>query len=372
MGILINRNLRDCGTLDHVDRIAFGGEHHAKGGVLVIPSELRGFAVKNGIDAGTEVGSEFRQHHFGFRIAEAGVELDDLRTVGSGDQTRIQNAGERCAFVGHGFDGRFDDGLNGGVDHILADLRHRAVGAHAAGVRALVLVVGALVILRNRHRPEVGAVHEAHQREFLSFEEVFDNHFGTGVTETVIDENIFQSGNGGFLIHRNGHAFARSQTVSLDHDRGTMFAHVGCGTVQVVEGLILCGRNVVTFHKLLGEILGALDLGGGLIRAERLDAGCGEIVDDAFDQRHFRTDEYPVVVVVLHEFDQRGMVGRIELRSADAVQFHARIARGHGDLADTAATHQRVRDGVLARAGTDNQNLHISSYHCPRRGVATK
>ena len=40
--------------------------------------------------------------------------------------------------------------------------------------------------------------------------------------------------------------------------------------------------------------------------------------------------------------------------------------------ADTAATHQRVRDGVLARAGTDNQNLHISSYHCPRRGVATK
>ena len=60
-----------------------------------------------------------------------------------------------------------------------------------------------------------------------------------------------------------------------------MFTHISGGTLQIVERLILCGRNVVTFHQLLGEILGTLDLRGGLARTKRLDASSREIVDDA-------------------------------------------------------------------------------------------
>ena len=221
------------------------------------------------------------------------------------------------------------------------------------------------MILRNRHRPEIGAVHKAHQREFLTLKEILDNHLRAGVAEAVVHENVLQSGDGGLLIHRHGHALACGQAIGLDDDRRAMLAHISGGTLQIVERLVLRGRNVVTFHKLLGEVLGTLDLRGGLVRAERLDAGGREIVDDAFDKRHFRSDEHPVVTIVLHEIDERRMIGRVELRGADAVKLHARIAWGHSDLADVAATHERVGDGMFTRTGTNDQNLHISSCCIP-------
>lgn len=125
MGIVIYRDLRNRGTLDHVGRVTFGSDHHAKSGIVLIPREFRGFAVENGVDAGTEIGRELRQHHFGLWIAETRVELNDLRAVGGGDEAGVQNAGERRALVGHGLNGRLDDGFDGGVDHILTDLRNR-------------------------------------------------------------------------------------------------------------------------------------------------------------------------------------------------------------------------------------------------------
>ena len=221
------------------------------------------------------------------------------------------------------------------------------------------------MILRNRHRPEIGAIHKTHQRELLTLQEVLDDNLRTGVAETMIDENVFKSGDGGFLIHGNGHALASGQTISLDHNRSAMFTHISGGTLQIVERLILCGRNVVTFHQLLGEILGTLDLRGGLARTKRLDASSREIVDDALDKRHFRTDEHPVVAVVLHEINQRGMIGRVDLRGADAVKLHAWIARSHRDFADAAAAHKCMGDGMLACTGTNDQNLHVSSCCVP-------
>ena len=65
---------------------------------------------------------------------------------------------------------------------------------------------------------------------------------------------------------------------------------------------------MVAGHQLLGEVFGAFDLGGGLVGAEGLDAGRGEVVDESFDQGDFRADERPVVLVVLHEADEGGVV----------------------------------------------------------------
>ena len=44
------------------------------------------------------------------------------------------------------------------------------------------------------------------------------------------------------------------------------------------------------------------------VGAEGLDAGRGEVVDESFDQGDFRADERPVVLVVLHEADEGGVV----------------------------------------------------------------
>ena len=358
MAGLVHRDLRDRGALDHVVRVAVGGQHHAQGGMVLIPRELGHAAVEDRVDAGGQVAGQLRQHDLGLRVAEASVELDDLRAVGGGDQARVQDAGERRAFGGHGLHGRAHDRLDGGVDHVLADLRHRAVGAHAAGVRALVVVIGALVVLGDRHRPEVGAVHEAHQRELLTLQEVLDHHLGAGRTETVIDEDVLQRVQRGGLVHRHRHALARRQAVRLDHNRRAMLAHVRLCRFELVEGAVLGGGDVVTRHQTLGEVLGALDLRGGLGRAERLDAGFLEIVDDALDQRHLGADEHPVVFVVLDEVDHRRVVRRVDPLGADAVELHARIAGGHSHLVDAAATQQRVGDGMFTGTRTDNQNLH--------------
>ena len=215
--------------------------------------------------------------------------------------------------------------------------------------------MGALVILRDRHRPEIGAVDETHQGELLTFQEILDDDLGAGGAEAVVDEDVLERALGGVLVHGYGHALAGSQTVGLDDDRGAMLVHVRLRHLQVDEGLVVGGRDVMTLHELLGEVLGAFNLGGGLGGAERLDARGGEIVHDAFDQRDFRAYEYPVIAIILHEFDKCGVVRLAQLRGMDAVLEHARVAGSHGDLIDARRFEQRVGNGVLTRTGADNQ-----------------
>ena len=198
--------------------------------------------------------------------------------------------------------------VDGGVDDVLADLGNGAVGTHAAGVGAFVVVVGALVVLGDGHGPEFGAADEAHEGEFLAFEEVFDDDLGAGLAEAVVDEDVVESGDGGVDVHGDGDTLAGGESVGLDDDGGAVFAHVGDGVFEVVEGAVLGGGDVVAGHQLLGEVFGAFDLGGGLVGAEGLDAGRGEVVDESFDQGDFRADERPVVLVVLHEADEGGVV----------------------------------------------------------------
>ena len=86
MGILVDWNLRNRSALDHIDRIAVGGEYHTKRGIVVIPSEFRSLAIEQSADASAEIRRELRQHDFRFRIAKTSIELDDLRTIRGGDQ----------------------------------------------------------------------------------------------------------------------------------------------------------------------------------------------------------------------------------------------------------------------------------------------
>ncbi len=153
--------------------------------------------------------------------------------VGGGDEAGVQDAGEGGAFGGHGFDGGAHDGVDGGVDDVLADLGNGAVGAHAAGVGSFVVIVGALVVLGDGHGPEFGAADEAHEGEFLAFEEIFDNDLGAGLAEAVVDEDVVESGDGGVDVHGDGDALAGGESVGLDDDRGAVFAHVGAASSRL-------------------------------------------------------------------------------------------------------------------------------------------
>ena len=179
----------------------------------------------------------------------------------------------------------------------------------------------------------------------------------------MVDEDVVERGDGRVLVHRDGHALAGGEPVRLDDDRRAMLMHIVDRRHELVECPVRGRRNVVARHELLREVLRPLDLRGGLARAERLDARFGERVDDAVDERHLGADEHPVIVVVAHKIDERGLIRRRELQCADALaEFHARVAGRDRDLFDAAAAQQRVGDRMFARAGTDDQNLHVSSF----------
>ena len=184
----------------------------------------------------------------------------------------------------------------------------------------------------------------------MAFEVILDNDLCAGGTEAVVHENILERLESGVQIHSDRHALACGEPVGLDHDRGAVVAHICLGCGEFVKGAVFRGRDAVTLHELLGEILGSFDLGGRLVWTERLDTVRFEIVDNALDQRHFRADEHPIDLIVLDEVDEGGVIGRVKLRGVDAVEPHARISRGDGHFAHAVPAQQRVRDCMFACA----------------------
>ncbi len=112
--------------------------------------------------------------------------------------------------------------------------------------------------------------------------------------------------------HGHHHALAGGEPIGLDHDRRALRADIGQRLGGVIEAAVGAGRNVEFAAEVLCETLGALELGGLLARAERLDAGAREIIDDPGRQRRLRADHDEIHRVTLAEIDHRRVVGNIE------------------------------------------------------------
>ena len=109
----------------------------------------------------------------------------------------------------------------------------------------------------------------------------------------------------------------------------------------------------------LGEAFGAFELRGGRARPERLDAGGGERVDEARDQRRFRPDHHEVDGVLAAERDHRVMVGGIE-RDAFGLPRDAGIARRAPQLCHQRRGRDLPGQRVFAPAGAEKKNVHKS------------
>ena len=101
--------------------------------------------------AGEQLGDRARQpgeDSLRLGIAEARVELDDLRAGGGERQPRVEQAAVRRAAAGHLRDGGLRDARDHGVDQVRRRPRQRRVRPHPAGVRTDVAVVDPLEVLR--------------------------------------------------------------------------------------------------------------------------------------------------------------------------------------------------------------------------------
>ncbi len=150
------------------------------------------------------------------------------------------------------------------------DHRGRRVGAHAAGVGAAVAIADALVILAGGHRQHVLAVDHDDEAGFLTVQELFDHDAGTGIAEGIAGEHVAHGVFGFGQGHGDDHALAGGQAVGLDHDRRTLLTQIGQRRLHLGEVLVIGGGNRMTGQEVLGERLGAFQLGGRGGRTEDL------------------------------------------------------------------------------------------------------
>ncbi len=167
------------------------------------------------------------------------------------------------------------------------------------------------MVLGGGERHRVLAVAQDEERGLLAGEELLDDDGAAGFAERAAEHHVDRRlglGRG----RRHHDALAGGEPVGLDHDRRGHPSQVFLCRRRGVEALIGGGRDVVRPAQILGEALGAFEPRRRLGRAERLDAGGFEVVDEARDQRRFRADHHEVDGLGLAEGDDRAVIGAIE------------------------------------------------------------
>ena len=157
------------------------------------------------------------------------------------------------------------------------------VGAHAAGVRALIAVEGALVVLGGADLQRMGAVAQGEQAGLLADQAFLDDQRPAA----RIDGRQGLLDGGG-----DDNTLAGGQAVGLDDDGSTSLRVYRPGAaLGIGEGGVAGCRYGVAAAEILGEGLRAFEPGRSRGWAERADTGLGQPVDEAEHQRQFGTDD---------------------------------------------------------------------------------
>jgi len=90
-----------------------------------------------------------------------------------------------------------------------------------------------------------------------------------GCAELLVQHDLLDALCGLLLVLADQHALAQSQAVGLDNHRVLALGlDVRHDLSRVIKRLILRGGDAVFLHQVLGEHLGRLDAGSGLVRAK--------------------------------------------------------------------------------------------------------
>ncbi len=295
--------------------IAFGGHHHADRRPRV-PLQRRQrveLAVHRGVEQVQQIGLQPHQQRLALRIAEANIELQHLGTLEGHHHAGIQHAAKRPPGTVHGMNGRHEDVLFDPGEFFVVDQGGRAIGAHAAGVRADVAVVGRLVVLGRLQGDDRAAVGNRQHAGLLAVEPFFNHQAIAGGAEDFLQGNLLDGANRLVAIGANHHALAGRQTVGLDDDAAVVpLVQVMNRFRRIAEDLVVGGGNVGRVEQILAKDLAALEFRRGLAGTEDPQALRLEGIDDSGGQRALRADDGQPHVVVPGEADQgRKIVGRI-------------------------------------------------------------
>mmetsp|Transcript_1035 Transcript_1035/g.2420 ORF Transcript_1035/g.2420 Transcript_1035/m.2420 type:complete len:295 (+) Transcript_1035:1166-2050(+) len=246
----------------------------------VLPLHLRdaGLQVTLGASKGNleQVGVQQGQQHLRLRVAEAAVVLQQQRPFLGQHEAAVQAPDVRPALRGHCVDCFLQD-LFHFTPELRRQARRRSVGAHAPGVRALVVVVGPLVVLCGQHHRGHLAIGEGHAADLFADQQLLNDDLVAGGAEGLVDHDLAHRGLRFLRVGRHEHALARGDAAGLHDDlaaRGVLGLDVAQGgvVVAVLEGLVGgCGQAVLR-EEVLGKGLRSLELCCKFRRAETRDA----------------------------------------------------------------------------------------------------
>ncbi len=180
-----------------------------------------------------------------------------------------------------------------------------------------------------------------------------------GVAEFVAVEHVAHGGFRLFQGHRHDHALAGGQAVGLDYDGRALLAHIGEGFVHIGEVAVGGGGDVLAGQKVLGEGLGAFQLGSGLAGAEALQAAALEVVHQAVHQRRLGADDGQRHAFALGQVGQAGLIVDVQGHVFQlGVAGGAGVARRHQHFLHLFRLRHFPGQGVLAATAADDQDFH--------------
>ena len=171
--------------------IALGRHHHAERRVVKpIEHDATQIPIGHGEKGREQVRLEPHHQHLSFGIAEAHVVFDELGRPLLDHQPGIEHALERRAPRAHGAHRRDHDLLHHASTKRRRHDGRRRICAHAPGIRALVAVEGALVVLRGRQRKSGCPVDQSEKACLLAVEKLLDHHLCAGRAERACEARI--------------------------------------------------------------------------------------------------------------------------------------------------------------------------------------
>mmetsp|Transcript_19296 Transcript_19296/g.45656 ORF Transcript_19296/g.45656 Transcript_19296/m.45656 type:complete len:489 (-) Transcript_19296:2106-3572(-) len=308
-------------------------------------------ALGAGAEQMVEVTVDERQHHLGFGIAKAAVELDDFGPVLSNHQAGKEAADKWLALCPEAVDRWNEDLLPDLLQHLLLHNRRRREGTHATCVGAAVAIEDSLVVLGGRQHRNTLAIAKRQNGTLGPKHPLFQDNLGTCVAKLLCFQALAHGGLGLFGSLRDNHTLASSEAASLDDNiegnrvdvlqRG-FHAPILCG-----EGLILGRWDVVALHEVLGEGFGRFDLCGRLAWPEDGDVLRPQLVSQTIGEHLLRADHNQANVVLTAEGDDF-----LELRGRDG---HVHV--DHRRRVEGLSLSVGVADATISRAHEDNTDL---------------
>ena len=290
-------------------------------------------------------------------IAEAGVELQHLRTARGHHQPAVEHAGEGRSFLGHA--------ANGGLGNVVQNpLRHggieqlvSGVDAHAAGVGAGVALADALVVLGGNQRRHMLAVAQA--RKLISSPSR-NSSMTTCCAASPSSVPVNSPCAASTAVCRDGQMMTPLPAASPS-------ALTTMGAMKKVDGLFHFGRggadgevaggNVVALQELLGEALAGFKHGRGARGPKNPQAALLKSVHNAQRKRQLRPHDGQSGLLSLSQTHHRIHILQVDWNTARNLG-NAAVAGRANNLSYLFAAFYCPGQRMLAAPGTKDQDLH--------------